>query len=160
VAGGNVAPVLDPLPATITINEGEAWQIPVHATDTDGDTLVYWADHLPPWATFAPATHTLNLNPDFASAGTYPGVTLYASDGGTTVSESFTLQLASAPQPPVFAVPGPRTLREGDTFITYFSAGSPDGTPVTFSSTALPAGAVLAPTTGRFQWTPAYNQSG
>ena len=118
-------------------------RIPVHATDADGDALVYWADHLPPWATFAPATHTLNLNPDFASAGTYPGVTLYASDGVNTVSESFTLQIAFVPQPPVFTVPGPRTLREGDTFVTYFSASSPDS-----AACADPAAAVKSPTTG------------
>src|SRR5262249_6115098 len=77
-----------------------------------------------------------------------------------TVSASLDVLVALAKRPPTLTVPGPRTLREGDTTVIYFPASSPDGSPVTFSSTALPQGAVLDPNSGRFEWTPAYNQHG
>src|SRR5262249_38092711 len=81
VAGGNHAPVLDPVPAIVARAEGQPLVLAVHATDADGDTLVYWADNLPPAARFDPQTHALYWTPGFEAAGTYENVTLHVSDG-------------------------------------------------------------------------------
>src|SRR5262245_48309501 len=159
VVGGNRAPQMNPLPARVEVREGEAWRLPVVAGDPDNDPLAFRVEGLPPWAVFTPDTHTLFLSPDHGTAGTYPGVTFFVSDGVNTVSQSVDILIAAADQPPTLTVPGPRTLREGDTFVTYFDGSDPDGQPVTFSSTALPPGAVLDPGTGRFEWTPAFNQA-
>src|SRR5262245_38786022 len=52
VAGANQAPKLDPLPSQILGKEGQLLEIPIFATDPDGDTLIYWVDGLPPGAVF------------------------------------------------------------------------------------------------------------
>ncbi len=160
VAGGNAPPVLGPLPTTLQITEGQSWQVPVSATDADGDPLVYWADNLPPGATFSPTTHTFAWTPAVGSAGTYPGVTIYVSDGVSTVSQTFTVAVAPANHPPTLTLPPDRTVRQGDGFILYFAGSDPDGGTVTYSTTALPEGAVLDANTGRFQWLVPYDLSG
>ncbi len=160
VAGGNEPPVLGTLPTTLQITEGQSWQVPVTATDGDGDKLIYWADNLPPGATFSPPTHTFAWTPPIGSAGTYPGVTIYVSDGISTVSQTFTVAVAPADHPPTLTLPPDRTVRQGDGFILYFNGSDPDGGIVTYSSSALPEGAVLDANTGRFEWIVPYDVSG
>ena len=159
-AGGNAPPVFGPLPTTLQITEGQAWQVPVTATDADGDPLVYWADNLPPFATFDPATHTFAWTPALGEAGTYHGVTIYVSDGTTTVSQTFDVLVARANHPPTLALPPDRTVLQGDGFVLKFAGNDPDGGKVTYSSSNLPEGAVLDANTGRFQWTVPYDVSG
>src|SRR5207247_584648 len=72
VAGVNLPPVLTPLPAQVNGKEGQRLQVPVNATDPEGDALLDWADNLPPGATFDPVEGLLTWTPDFNSAGTYP----------------------------------------------------------------------------------------
>ena len=160
VDGGDTPPVLGPLPTTLQITEGQSWQVPVTATDTNGKPLIYWADNLPPGATFTPDTHVFSWTPPLGSAGTYPGVTIYVSDGISTVSQTFTVAVAPNGHQPVLTLPPDRTVSQGDGFILYFTGSDPDGGAVTYSSTALPQGAVLDANTGRFQWTVPYDLSG
>jgi hypothetical protein len=152
--------VFGALPSTLQFTEGQSWQVPVTATDQDGDPLIYWADNLPPGATFSPTTHTFAWTPPLGAAGTYPGVTVYVSDGTTSVSQSFNILVAPANHPPTLTLPPDRTVLQGDGFVLYFDGGDPDGGKVTYSSTALPEGAVLDANTGRFQWTVPYDLSG
>src|SRR5262249_54370470 len=139
VIGGNRAPQLTALPARVEVREGEAWRLPGVAADPGNDPPAYWVEGPPPGGTFAPHTHTLYLSPDHGSAGTYPAVTFYVSDGVNTVSQPVDFLIAGADLPPTLTVPaGERVLRQGDAFVTYFDASDPDGQAVTFSSTALP----------------------
>ncbi len=160
VAGGNQAPELGPLPTTLQINEGESWQIPVTATDADGDPLAFWVDNVPPGAVFDPNTQILSWTPAAGQAGTYSAVTVYVSDGTTTTSQSFDILVAPSDFPPTLTLPPDRTVRQGDGFIIYFAGTDPGGGAVHYSSSDLPDGATLNPNTGQFEWTPAYDQSG
>ncbi len=160
VAGGNDPPVFGPLPVNLQITEGQAWQVPVTATDANGDPLIYWVDSLPPGATFTPDTHVFSWTPPIGSSGTYPGVTVYVSDGTSTVSQSFDVLVAPANHPPALSLPPDRAVRQGDGFVLYLAGSDPDGGKVLYSSTNLPEGAVLDANTGRFQWVVPYDLTG
>src|SRR5262249_17916412 len=71
VGGVSLPPAFDPLAVQFTGQEGQLLEIPVHATDTDGDPLVYWADGLPPGAVFDTSRQTLTWTPGPQTAGTY-----------------------------------------------------------------------------------------
>ena len=114
-------------------------QIPVQASDADGDKLVYWADHLPPGATFDPVSRALIWTPDFLSAGTYEGVTFVVSDGVHQVTESTKIVIAPTPQPPTLLQPANITVQEGDAIRIALQASDPNGLPLTFSSSLLAA---------------------
>ena len=67
VDGGNRAPVITPLPATVDTREGEARVLRVEATDPDGDSLSYdWDLGDGNDATGADVDHV------YAAAGTFP----------------------------------------------------------------------------------------
>ena len=132
----------------------------MQATDADGDPLVYWADHLPPGASFDASSHALVWTPDFHSAGTYPDVQFFVSDGLHQVSETTTVVIAPTPQPPTLLQPAAFTGREGDPIHIQLQASDVHGAPLTFSSDLLPPGAFLDPTTGVFEWTPDFTQHG
>src|SRR5262249_3638641 len=153
-AGVNRAPVFDPIPAQLQGREGQLLEVPVSASDADGDHLVYWADHLPPGAVFDVARRTLMWTPDGRSAGTYETVLLVVSDGIDQVSQSTTLVIAPTNQAPTLLRPADRTVREGDHVRIALSAGDPEGAVLTYGSNLLPGGAFLDPKTGVFDWTP------
>ncbi len=54
VSGVNQPPVFDTLGRPVPGQEGQALQVPVHATDPEGDPLIYWANNLPAGAVFDP----------------------------------------------------------------------------------------------------------
>ncbi len=160
VQGGSLAPVISPLPAQLYGQEGQPLVLSVNATDPGGRPLIYWADHLPGGATFDPTTHSLLWLPAYGQAGTYNGVTFYASDGVTTVSSSVSLLIQPAPPPPQLAPVPDQTVSEGAHLRFTLLGSDSDGKPVTYSSTALPEYATLDPITGVFDWLVGYDQTG
>lgn len=63
-------------------------------------------------------------------------------------------------QPPVLSPIGSKTVAEGVAINLTVAASDPDGNPLTFSASGLPAGATFNPSTRFFSWTPNYNQAG
>jgi YD repeat-containing protein len=160
VAGVNGAPVFDPLEATIHGQEGQPLWITVNATDPQNERLVYWADNLPAGAVFDPAEQTLTWTPGANQAGTYLDVRFVVSDGVSQVTESTTLLIAAANQPPTLARPVDRTVLEGESVHIRLQASDPEGDPLTFSCDFLPGWSTLDPNTGVFDWTPGFDQHG
>lgn len=140
--------------------EGETIKIRVQATDPEGDSLVYWADHLPPGAAFDSKTRLFSWTPDYQAAGTYEGVEFLVSDGRNTVVHSTTLIVAHAASPPLFTRPANVTGREGEPIRAQLHATDVNGRELTYSSDLLPPGAALDPVTGLFSWTPDFTQHG
>ncbi|MHC1770058.1 MAG: CARDB domain-containing protein [Verrucomicrobiia bacterium] len=159
VAGTNTPPVLAPVDNQI-LQEGELFALRPAAFDADGDILVYGADHLPPGAWFDAEHQTLRWQTTASSAGYYPDVTLAVTDGVHVNSTRFDLLVLNVNQAPEFEVIAPQTVREGETIELRLKAADPDGETVSFGATGLPAGATVAPESGLFRWTPAYNQHG
>lgn len=62
-------------------------------------------------------------------------------------------------QQPVLDPIGDKTVNEGQTLSFTISATDPDGDPLTYSASDLPFGASFN-ATGKFSWTPGYNQTG
>ena len=72
VNGGNRPPVLGGMPTTLTIHEGETWNLPIRATDPDGNVLAVWADRLPPGATVDPVAKAILWTPPMMLRGPIP----------------------------------------------------------------------------------------
>src|SRR5262249_10793924 len=143
VIGGKQAPVLAALPAVYTIREGEARVLRIQATSPDNSPLTYWADNLPPGATFDPASHALYWTPAPGTAGTYLGVTFSVSDGANQVQASIEIDVAPGANPPTLLRPVDRTVREGDWLRFTLEASDPRGARITYASANLPTGALL-----------------
>ncbi len=90
---------------------------------------------------------------------------LQGSTGGIEViagqtTDAGLIQLTGFNNPPVFDSIADQQVSELQLVTFIISAPDPDGDNVTYSSTNLPAGATLDPSTGSFYWTPAYDQGG
>lgn len=99
----NVPPVWSPI-GNITMEAGTIMNIPISATDPDGDTLTLSLADEPTWATLISTgngTATLNLAPPGNDdVGTYPAVTAIASDGTENVPEFFDITVTEIPPVP------------------------------------------------------------
>ncbi len=138
VAGGNRAPLVGAIPASLTVAEGVPLTLPLPVTDPDGDALVYWANGVPPGAVFYPLSGILTWTPGGDAAGTYEDITLCASDGVNTVRAVVDILVLPTDQPPTLADPADRTVRQGDQLRFYLSAEDRDGDRLTFRATGLP----------------------
>jgi hypothetical protein len=99
----NLPPVWNPI-SNITMQAGSIMNVPISATDADGDTLTLSLADEPTWATLIPTgngTATLNLAPPGNDdVGTYPAVTAIASDGTVNVPEFFDITVTEIPPVP------------------------------------------------------------
>ncbi|MFC4527581.1 putative Ig domain-containing protein [Dyella halodurans] len=143
---------------------------PPAATDANGDALTYSAGMLsgstwvglPSWLSFNASTHTFSGTPP--SGGTYT-LAMWATDThGASVGESFTLTVASVPQPPQYV----GTIAGADYEYNYpanvgiNAAGQfsdPQGQTLTYTATlsngnALPSWLVFNASTQQFSGNP------
>jgi len=160
VAGVNRAPQILDLPARIEIDEGQLFEMPLVATDADGDRLTFFADNLPGGAVIDVERQTLAWTPGFAAAGDYRSITLTVSDGLAVDRVRFDLTVLPVDQAPTLLTPPERTVREGDPIRIQLAASDPEGAPLYYSSRFLPGGSFLDPHTGEFEWTPGFTQAG
>ena len=171
----NRPPVFDPI-ADKTISESELLRFKIHATDLDGDPLVYSVQKLPKGAVFDLESALFSWTPDYEQAGIYP-VTFTVSDGELKASETITITVQNVNRPPVLEVPGPQKVKEGEKLEFWFSGVDPDGDPLSLTDLVMPEGMVLTaslhtgpldpdrPIYNKFsswqiEWTPTYEQSG
>jgi hypothetical protein len=165
--GANVAGAAQTL-NDFTLTEGESLNLPVSATDANGDSLTVTIANLPAGASFNAATGVLSWTPSYDQAGVYENITIITSDGKTTVRESFNVTVAQGYAKPRLAAIPQQILREGDAFALQFAGSMPggltqaDGTTIVLSYSApwLPGGANLNTETGWFSWTPGYAAAG
>ncbi|WRH76586.1 MAG: putative Ig domain-containing protein [Sphingobium sp.] len=114
IANVNDAPIVSAVIADQVSAENTAWSYTVPAgtfTDVDGDTLTYTAtlangDPLPTWLNFNAATRTFSGMPPFNFTADY-SLAVTASDGSTSVSDSFVLTVNAVNNAPVVDVPVP-----------------------------------------------------
>ena len=159
----NHSPVLAPITAQ-SIMEGVLWQLPLVASDVDGDTLTY---HL---VGAVPAGLTLNttsgllawLPTESQAPGQYT-ITVEARDSGAPAlidRRTFTITTIEVNDPPQWSALPNRAAQDGVLLTFDISATDPEGDTVVYSlGSGAPAGATLDPVTGRFQWTPTEAQS-
>jgi len=160
----NSPPVLPPI-GNKSVDEGNRLSFAVSAIDADqDDVLTYSAVDLPPGAAFDPETQVFDWTPSEDRDGSYD-VTFSVSDGEEAVSETITITVAEANQPPVLAPIGDRVVDKGSSLNFTISATDADlvgGLPnaLTYSAADLPSGATFDPSTQTFDWTPREDQVG
>jgi hypothetical protein len=156
VAGKNRAPILAN-PGNQTNAEGDGPWIQLTAFDLDGDKLTYSATGLPPGASldnFGLISGTLSYTPTVG--GSY-NVTVKASDGTDTTSQSFTWAVTKGP--PSVAYPGKQTNAEKDVVNLQIVATDPHGSNLTYSAAGLPPGLSINAATGKITGTIGANAS-
>ena len=135
----NRPPVLDPI-GDQAVDEGDSLNLPVTASDPDGDPLAFTADGLPPFVTFldnGDGTAILSLAPSFNDAGTY-SITVTVSDGDLATSETLTLTINNVNRSPVLDPIGDQAVDEGSPLQLTITGSDPDGGPLAFTADGLP----------------------
>ncbi len=167
VTNQNLPPILTTI-GDQTSDEAVPLNIPVSATDGDGDTPILSASALPTGATFVDngdGTGAFDWTPTYTDAGVYQ-VTFYATDGAVPTavdSEVVTITINDVNEPPVLTAIGPQSTSEGLPLSFGVIASDGDGDTPLLSTTALPAGATFVDNgdgTGLFDWTPTFAQDG
>ncbi len=139
----NRAPVLAAI-GDQAMPEGAVLQLPLSATDPDGDTLSFSTANLPAFAGLSDngdGTGTLTFQPGFADAGSYPNIQVTVSDNGVPVLSdqvSFTLTVSDSNRAPVIVAIDNQVMSEGDTLEIAVSASDPDGHTLSLSAANLP----------------------
>jgi hypothetical protein len=158
VTNTNRAPVLEPI-GDQTVAEGAALTFALSGSDLDGDALMYAVVPLPEGASVDPETGGFSWTPAYDQAGSYP-VECLVSDGETGASQSIVITVTNTNRPPVLSPIGDQTVEEKQ-FLTFTLSGSdPDGESLTYTASALPAGATFTAATRTFSWTPSKGQAG
>ncbi len=164
----NHAPVLGAI-GNKTVNEGQLLQFTITATDSDGNSIAFSGSSLPTGATVTDnhnGTATFSWTPSYSQAGSYPNVTVTATDNGSPplgATGQFTITVGNVNRPPVLAAIGNITMNEGQVLQFNASATDPDGDALSFAGSSLPTGAALTDNhngTATFNWTPGFTQAG
>ena len=123
------------------MDESGTLNVPLVATDPDGDTLTLSVSGLPSFGAFTDSgdgTGTIIFNPGPGDSGTYV-MTVTASDGTSSDSESFTLEVTNTNQPPEITPIDDKEVNETETLSVGVTASDPDGDAVTLSVSDLPS---------------------
>jgi len=149
---------------------GETLTFDVLVSDKDQDALTYDLAGLPAGATLTPTAvygrAIFSWTPAAGDIGTYPAtVTVTDSGNGDAAraaadSVDFDIVVRTANQAPILSVVGDRTVAELGTLALPLTAQDPDGDPLTYDITNLPAGAVFDPVAGTLTWTPTVFEAG
>ncbi|HEY7309296.1 MAG TPA: putative Ig domain-containing protein [Gemmataceae bacterium] len=140
----NVAPVLTS-PGAQTNAAGDFVSLPLTATDADGDTLTYTAIGLPPGPTLDPVMGVISGTlPNSAASSTPYNVTVTASDGLSSSSQTFTWTINAVS----LQSPGDQSNLDGDNVSLQLSATDAAGLSLTYNAQNLPPGLTINNTTG------------
>ena len=134
--------------------EGTPVELPLVASDANGDPLVFSVTGLPPGLSLDSATGVISGTLTRASVGTH-AVTAAVSDGFASSTQSFTWIVTHVNHAPVLSNPGARNWRVGVALSLSLSAVDSDGDPLTFTATGLPANLSLDAQSGVISGTPA-----
>jgi hypothetical protein len=153
-------------PGTQTNDEGSTippLDLGTDSSDPDGTALTFDALGLPPGLDINATTGVITGTLPFDAAGSYT-VTVSASDGALSDSETFTWVVNNTNGPPEVLNPGPQTACENVPFFLTITASDPDiGESLTliYSVSGLPAsGSLTIDSTGVIGGTPTFTDAG
>lgn len=155
VAPTNRPPTITGTPAT-TATVGTAYSFRPVGSDPDGNTLRYSIQNQPSWATFSTTSGRLSGTPATGNIGTSARIVISVTDGTDTVAlPSFTIQVvAAANRAPTISGSPLLSVNVASAYSFQPTASDPDGNPLTFSITNLPAWASFNTSTGLLSGTP------
>ncbi|MDD5223445.1 MAG: PKD domain-containing protein [bacterium] len=161
---GNRSPILTqftPAADMISLSLGQEAIFSVSAEDPDGDEMVinWYVDEA-----FAGSGSDFIFTAGPEQVGRAVAVRVVVSDGDQAVSHEWVVTVNQAESgdnsPPVFNPVPDQTVSEDETLVFVVRAIDPDGDPVSYFASLLPAGAVFFKETGKFKWIPDYDQAG
>ncbi len=158
VTNVNRAPTLTQ-PANQTSAENASVSLQLVASDPDGTPLTYSATGLPASLTVNATSGLISGTLSYTSAGSYT-VTSTASDGTLSISRTFTWTVTNVNRAPTLTQPANQTSAENASVSLQLVASDPDGTPVTYSATGLPASLTINATSGLISGTLTYTSAG
>ncbi len=138
VAHTNQAPVVDNPGDTLNVNgDSVSWQI--GASDPDGDPVTYSATGLPLGLTVNATSGVISGTVGASASASSPyAVTVSASDGTLSASQTFTWTVTTGAV--VVTQPSDATNTEGDAVSLQVAATNPYNLALTYSATGLPTG--------------------
>ncbi len=157
VANTNRPPVLAN-PGNQTNMERDTPLLTLSASDPDGDPVTFGATNLPPGLTIDANSGVIGGSIDLTGAAGSPyNVTIQASDGTATTSQTFTWTVTNAA--PTVDNPGNQTNVQGDAVNLPLVGNDPHGAAITYGATGLPPGLTVNANSGVISGTIAANAS-
>ena len=163
---GNSRPVLDPIGNKIVI-EGNLLSFTATASDADepAQTLTFsLAPGAPSGASIHPSTGTFTWTPTESQGPAGYSITVIVTDDGAPAqndTETISVTVNEANQPPVLAAIGNRTVNEGQ-LLSFTASAMDDDLPAQDLNFSLgsnaPGGASINSQSGVFAWTPTEEQ--
>ena len=124
--GANRLPKLA-VPQNITLAEGEVLELPLTASDEDGDIVTVLLKNLPSGAQYDAGSGILRWQPAYDQAGTYTDIEAVAHDGKHSVRERFNITVTQGYAKPELAPVAVQQLREGERFALQLSGSMAGG---------------------------------
>ena len=154
VVNVNEAPTITSTPNS-SATQGSVYQYPVIATDPDsGDTLTYALDVMPAGMTID-AGGVIAWTPSEEQVGVQTVTVRVSDSGGLSDAQTFTVNVANQPNPPVFTSTPVTTADEGTAYVYDADATDSDvGDTLTYSLDTAPAGMTIDAATGVINWSP------
>jgi hypothetical protein len=168
VRGDNLPPQLQPI-ADQTVEEGTTRNVPVQASDPDGDTITLTALNFPPFVQLTDngnGSGQITISPALGTAGSYPGLGVVVTDNGSpALSDTalFNLIVNPAENPPVIDPIPDQTMNEADTLEVQVVARDPDGDDIILTVDNLPSFGGFTDNhngTGVIMFTPSFEDAG
>lgn len=146
-------------PADQTSAEGDTVTLPIAASDPDGDALTFNATNLPPGLTIDPITGVISGTLGYASASTYPGITVAVTDSSLTSSVSFNWTVTNVNRAPTADAASTTTDEDAGVQII-LAASDPDGDTLAYAIVSGPEHGGVTLSNGVVTYTPAFNYNG
>jgi outer membrane protein assembly factor BamB len=136
----NRHPLLDSIGNKV-LNETETLVISLNGSDPDGDTITYSCNRTDLFTDFDLAAGIGSWTPGYEDSGMY-WIEFGVSDSNrAATNETITIEVLNVDRPPVLDPVGNKVLNETETLLIYLNGSDPDGDPLTYSASNLPAGA-------------------
>ena len=158
VADNNGAPVFIPI-KNHTVYEAKKLEFIVFAFDPEGDAVTYGIENLPRGATFDAADRRFTWTPAYDQQGTYALNFTATSTDNTTVETTY-VTVRNVNRAPIASPLDDAQFKANRTLTLQVPIVDPDGDKLTFTASALPAGATINVTSGLITWRPAVGQEG
>lgn len=126
----NRAPSISSSPPTSAVG-GSKYEYVVNANDPDGDDITYSKTKGPDWLSMS--GNTLSGTPGNKVSGSFD-ITVKASDGEASDSQSFTVTVSSTNRPPEFTSSPVTDVKEQDKYSYQIAVNDPDGDDVSISA--------------------------
>jgi hypothetical protein len=130
----------------------------------DSGKLIYSVENLPEGAIFNPDSLKISWLPTFEQSGTYQNITVTVKDPqGLSDQSTIAFTVNHINRSPILTEVPPLTVDENMLLEHQLTGNDPDvedAGKLIYSAQNLPEGALLDETTGKFTWTPTYDQSG